>query len=745
MRKRLRFMALFCALLLLGGCGTVQKQTAEPSACGTVVDRLPQLADRTNEEYVLCAEDDGLKLFVQPSTTAFYVQTPAGERWYSCPEDREEDWFADGIYKMEMSSLMVVRYIDTASGENSRFNTMTGSVYDGTYQLRALENGFRADYEFAEYGAKIPLCVYLEDGMLRARVLLDQIEKPDTLFIEQIALLPFFGAGGEKDEGYLFVADGEGGIIRFNDGKSSFSSYRRPIFGQEPSELPDSYDLTVEDTAVRLPVFGIRRNGAAFVAVVEESAASGELCAFTNLQQTGYANVYVDFQVQSKMDYDLGSIKTPLYESGAIVQAQAGVAYRFLSGDAADYSGMARSYRRYLLDSGLVPIADSAPTLYVELVGGVNKSVSHLGIRSEQVLPLTTTAQAAEVAAWLKDSGVDGLVVRYTAWQKDELAGKTPGSLKIAGSLEKGGVTLQDLLDDGNMTFYPSLEAITTFAKGSFLRRTFSSATDLSGVTMRWKVFSPGLGLGDGDPFYRLSAEKRADALEKIAALAADSGRIALSDTVSVLYNDFRGSVCKRDRMSGEISAWLSGLSADTLLVSPNAYALAAADRIVGAPVSSSGHDLIDASVPFYGMVMSGLRPYAAQGLNTGIGDDAVLRAIECGAQPSFTWICADVSAVKNTDRSDLSGCGYLRTRDAAVQLFALYQKLYRATEGSPLCTHRIIADGVTVSGYENGATVYVNRGDTAVTLPDGVSLSARTCRITKGDEIDEQTTPPVL
>lgn len=208
MKKWYCFAALLCAAALLAGCAPIEKQTADASSCGVAVERGLDLSDHSKEDYVLCAEENGLKLYVQPSTTAFYVETAAQEKWFSCPEDRENDWFADGIYKMEMASLMVVQYTDTSNGESSRFNTMTGSVYDNTYRLSTLESGFRVDYEFSEYNVTIPLCVYLEDGMLRVRVLLDQIEKQDGFFIRSIALLPFFGAGGEADEGYLFVADG---------------------------------------------------------------------------------------------------------------------------------------------------------------------------------------------------------------------------------------------------------------------------------------------------------------------------------------------------------------------------------------------------------------------------------------------------------------------------------------------------------------------------------------------------------
>ena len=235
------------------------------------------------------------------------------------------------------------------------------------------------------------------------------------------------------------------------------------------------------------------------------------------------------------------------------------------------------------------------------------------------------------------------------------------------------------------------------------------------------------------------------EALTAIGKLADKYDRLACSDIVNELYNDFRDTVCKRDRMSRKITSWLSGISSDLLLVNPNAYAFGAAERITSAPITSSGQDLIDVSVPFYGIVMSGLRTYASQPLNAGAGDDAVLRALESGTLPAFTWIYADVSVLKNKDHSALSGCGFVRTRESAVKLYALYSRLYTATEGSALHAHSVVADGVTVSTYENGATVYINFNEQETTLPDGTRLAGRSCRMTKGGDFDEQTTPPVL
>ena len=731
MKKWMGLLALSAwCLCLLGGCAeTAAVPETSRTQAPPVVERGLDLSDHTVEEYILCAQQDGLSLYVQPSTTAFYVETAAGERWFSCPEERGEDWFADGIYKMEMSSLLIVNYVDTDNGESSRFNTATGSVYDDAYELRTLDTGFRVDYTFPEYAVTIPLCVYLESGALKAEVLLSEVQYPqDSLFLSSIVLLPFFGAGSEKDEGYLFVADGEGGIIRFNNGKYTSEPYVRPIYGQEPSELPESYDLSVEDTAIRMPVFGIRRNAAAFLAVVEEGAACGSLRAYTNLQQTGYANVYTDFSVKSQMDYSLGSVKTPLYESGGFTQDTLRIYYRFLSGEDADYSGMARAYRAYLLEQGTAAKANSEPALYLNVVGGVAKTVSHLGIRGERVTPLTTLEQVGEITSWLEQQGVEQTVIRYTDWNKQELAGKTVSAFSVAGALKSGGCTL-DSLTNAHVTLYPSLESFFTFDKAGFIKKTFGTASDISGVALRWKNFSPGLGTGEGDSIYRLSAAERRKALDRLTDCITGAGRVALADIGNSLYNDFRQDGCKRDEMSREIARWLASQSGELLLSNPNVYAAVYARQIINAPIQSSGQDLIDASVPFYGIVMSGLKDYAGQAINA-CGDDAFLRTVESGSMPTYTWIYEDASLLKNTQRSELSGCGFQLSREQAVQAYGAVCAIHERAEGTALYAHTILADGVTVTRYENGACVYVNFRYEDYTLEDGTVLQARSYRI---------------
>ena len=728
MKKWISFcVASALSLCLLTGCGnaTVLQDDMQEAAPPPVVDRGLDLSDHMVDDYILCAQQGDLKLYLQPSTTVFYVENAQGEKWFSCPENRDDDWFADGIFRMDMSSTMVVNYVDPDIDETSRFNTFTGSVYDDAYELRTLETGFRVDYSFPEYGVKIPMCVYLDNGDLKVEVVLKEIEKErENFFISTIAVLPFFGAGAETDDGYILVADGVGGIIRFNNGKYTAEPYARPIFGQEPSELPESYDLTVDEAAIRMPVFGIRRNDTAFLAVVEEGVASGTLRAYTNLQQTGYANAYVDFTVKNQMDYNMGNIKTPLYEKGDFSSPLLGVRYRLLSGENADYSGMARSYRTYLLDNGAKAGDKIQPALYLNIVGGVSKTVSHLGIQSEQVVALTTLAQLEEITDWLSEQGVSQTVVRYTDWNKQELAGATVTSMKIASSLKKGGYSFEQVEKDG-VTLYPSIDSFFTFSEGGFLKKTFDTACDISGVSFRWKAFSPGLGDGKGDTFYRLSAAERMASMERLSECLTEHGKLALSDIGNSLYNDFGDERIKRDAMSREMAAWLAQQSADVMLSNPNIYAAISAKEIINAPIAHSGQDLIDATVPFYSIVMSGLKRFAGQAINTS-GDDAFLQTVECGSMPTYTWIWADASVLKNTNRSELSGCGYQLTREQAVKAYEAAKAVYSRTNGSALYAHQILAEDVSVTQYENGTRVYVNYRYEKYLLDDDTELPAR-------------------
>jgi len=71
----------------------------------------------------------------------------------------------------------------------------------------------------------------LEGNSLIVNVPFDKIAYRGAYPMVKLAVLPYFGAGGTNDEGYLLVPDGSGALIYFNNGRQNQLSYNNDIYG----------------------------------------------------------------------------------------------------------------------------------------------------------------------------------------------------------------------------------------------------------------------------------------------------------------------------------------------------------------------------------------------------------------------------------------------------------------------------------------------------------------------------------
>ena len=731
---------MIVVIVSLAGCG--QKRASVPQSetgAGEVTGTLEK-----EDAYILCAEEGNLALYVNPATTWFYVENKEdGSKWYSSPANAENDAFADGTYRMEMLSNLIVSCEDSKTQASSRFNSYSGSVLDGDFTISKLEHGFRVDYRFKEASAEIPLCVYLEDNALVAEVLAGEITaKDETIHMGDISVLPFFGAGSREDEGYIFVADGAGGIIHFNNGKSTSPAYERPVYGSDPTKNYDRYDLNLEGQNVAMPVFGVVRNGSAFVSVLEHAAANAYLCAFTNMQQTSYANVFPRFRLYETLDYEIGSIEAPVYESGEVLCPSFSTRYCFLSGDEANYNGMAKRYRSYLIEKyDLTEADDIEPALYIELYGGVQKTVSNFGIQSQKTVPLTTTSQVEEIAVLLSEKGVDNLVVQYQNWNKAAMLGKSMKKVGVDGRIEKGNTDFVDLIQTEAFSFYPAVPDMLTFQKAGLFTKLFGTAADISGMSAKNYKYAPGIGTAKEKESYSfLAADKLADGFRKTgkALDAKNIQRLALSDAGNLLYNDYRNCNLRRENLQFLLEEALGEFDDKykMMFTSPNAYVLPYTTEIFQAPTVSSGQDLLDEDVPFYNIVVSGLVRYSTAPLNnSAVGENGFLKALETGSMAAYTWIYEDASLVKNTDLSFLSSSNYKTYLEQAAAQYEVTAEIAEKAGNGTIDFHRKLADGVYCLTYATGLQVYVNYNETEYQAEDAGTIAARSWLIRERGE----------
>lgn len=168
-----------------------------------------------------------------------------------------------------LGSLITYSYYDSSDNTVTR-NIRAQSVNNGSFKVDEIENGLKITFTTTEQFV-IPVEVKLEDDSLSASILVEEItEQEDSENrIAQISFVPYFGAVGPAEEGYAVVPDGSGAIIEFNQTGASAYTYSQRIYGRDFGQEIKSQSSVTQDA--RLPVFGINRNGAGMVAIIDES------------------------------------------------------------------------------------------------------------------------------------------------------------------------------------------------------------------------------------------------------------------------------------------------------------------------------------------------------------------------------------------------------------------------------------------------------------------------------------------
>ena len=128
---------------------------------------------------------------------------------------------------------------------------------------------------------------------------------------------------------------------------------------------------------IHMPIFGLKRNDQAFLGIIESSEALGTINADISGKSHSFNTVGASFTYldngplhSSKM---LGTNQIQLFTTRD-PEHMIRIRYYFLQDEDADYVGMAKCYRQYLLKTrGLVPLdRDEDLPFAVEFIGAID-------------------------------------------------------------------------------------------------------------------------------------------------------------------------------------------------------------------------------------------------------------------------------------------------------------------------------------------------------------------------------------
>ncbi|MHB8962158.1 MAG: DUF5696 domain-containing protein, partial [Saccharofermentanales bacterium] len=275
-----------------------------------------------------------------------------------------------------------------------------------TFEAYGLEDGIRLEYGFPVYGFTIPVTMRLDEGYITTSILTAEIKEENADFsITRIACTPYFGAAGPEEAGYIFVPDGSGALIEINNGSGLKKDYSQYVYGRDASinTLQES-PLTQK---AGMPVYGLKTADKAMFGIITHGAPRALIRASVNGVRNVYNYVYPEFIFR---DYDMVYVEKKyqtvrLLESNSADSQDFEFRTYFLYDDDADYSGMARLYRKYLEnDEGLTATGEEDDLLFLDVYGAVRAQQNVLGFPVERTIPLTTYEEAGDIVTDLLDT-----------------------------------------------------------------------------------------------------------------------------------------------------------------------------------------------------------------------------------------------------------------------------------------------------------------------------------------------------
>lgn len=629
---------------------------------------------------------------------------------------------------------LLAKYPDLA---NERVYILRDSI--AAYLKVSIENIFQnvgytsLDYEtdLARYSTvttnnnpvfNVSVLYELKDDNLIVSVPYENIQFRDEYPITEIKVLPYFGAAGTTDNGYLMVPDGSGGLIHFNNGKSDQSAYYNTVYGWDYAQ---SRDALVDENRAVFPVFGIAKNNASMICILEDGApyATIEADVSGRLHSYNYACAAYTVVHGELMDISSKSDKTVIVYEDGLPKETIKQRYHFI--DSNRYVDMAKEYREYLLDQypDMVKEEEKELPVAVEIIGATDRVKQKFGFPMTVAEALTTYKEAANMVHQLSDAGFTNMSINYNGWFNQGVIHKVPSSVNLIRELgsekdfkkmiEGIEATGSDLYLQGSFEFIYKNKLIDGFyANRDAAKLVSRELVELYPYSSVWYGLRE-----DHDLKYYLAKPsytmKLIDSFSNsIHKLGVEN--ISFGDIGKYLGADYnpKHTVSRQEVMNMQMEKLqeLSDLGSKIMTYTGNSYVLPYTDFILDMKLDSKGFNIIDEEVPFLPIALHGLIPYTGKAIN--LAEDYtknLLKSIETGAGLYFVFMDEPTATLQESGYTEYFGSDFdlwfnnstALYQDLKLKLNHIYNQL--------IIDHQKVDENVFITTYEDGTKVIVN------------------------------------
>jgi hypothetical protein len=568
--------------------------------------------------------------------------------------------------------------------------------------------------------------------------------------ISRLQVLPFLGAAGLLEEGYMVVPNGSGSLIYFNNEKTFADDYMQYVYGLDP--LLDDVIVPGNREPARMPYFGIQRTGRNSQGILAEIQIGTSLADITASiagivgvdsavnKPNSYNFVHASFTLRGSMSLAMfgttGNEATMPIVEPEMALVDLTIRYSFLHDEYEGYSGMARYARERLIQRGiLTPDTESGDIpMYMTLLGSVAGQKRALSVAYWGQFPMTTFEQAEEITDRLAAQGITNQVISYQGWFNRGYYHDVPGRINLISQLgsRRELENLSRSVEDRGGRLYLDV----AFQQVSFMSRRYNWSMETSRYFAGGSVailgqtcpdcYSPQGHLTYRETLYNLLSPKflgrYVDNFISSFERYNVTG-ISLRDLGCDLHSDRRRTeiITREEALEIVVDSLEKLEDAAPLMISGgNAYSFGFATDIINMPISHNEFFIVDVEIPFMQMVLNGSISYAGTPINLSSAfdeDEIAARLIEFGASPHFTFTYQPSSDIKYTGMNHIHASTFDNWEETAVRIYNKVNNALSLVSGSHIVQHEILSGGTRRVTYSNGVVFEIDRETNEVNI----------------------------
>ncbi len=665
--------------------------------------------------FKLAAENDNLALYIREEDTAIRVLNKKNGYVWGALNAQQSEELGDG-WSSFGNSLVSIEYIN----DGGSIPVSVGAGHSSAnFTLSYSGNKIICDVGFPRCGIYLKATAELKDDHIEFSVDDKSVKETNPeYYLQKVYFAPFLGATTEDEiSGYSFVPDGCGALMRYKAQGDYIQGYEKRIYGLDyaiDSDLEANSlnstrpnDFMKSEETVTLPVYGLTHgykqnaifglvNGAAEYATIWSSPSGNggivqnwTTAYFTYhqyyFQRTTRDGVGVNVMQENRNHF---TPKLSLY---------------FLTGDQADYIGMASLYRDILEENNGLPekLADTSTIAVDFIMEDVKK-----GFFTNSAVEISSIDYIEKSIKALDENGVDDIHLTLLGWQKGGLHGYSKSDVFYKGTFGSFSKldTLKDILKDGDLSLY--IDYLR--AREPQLKESKDAAISLSQLPITTK--RDDLNAFLGTTYFLKYPASLTSLATQAKILREDDLNSLVIDGGNLLYGEYLTDAFASRTNVRDFAEKIFGTLAkkDKLTVfNPNDYLLAYVSEYRDAPMNSSQFIFEDDTVPFLQIVLSGkIAMFAPYANDSFYSKTSVLKCIEYNCYPSFILTEKSNYEIKETAVSDYSSTQFEDWKDTMVEIHGEINGILSKVKGEEITNHNVVDDGVVVVTYETGSVL---------------------------------------